>query len=240
MAGRPWMLEPVPQVVERACGAQYQEMDAMVSKTPNLCSCGTFAIGVCASCKAYTCGLCSTQLDGRRVCTAHIIEDRAKREQETLEAARREAELAETQRREQEVVDNTQVQLSQQDAFAVLYITTGPTRQYTISAKNILRNLSLDDFTHVAIASLRSHQVPTVHETRYTGNRWSLTGRALAASMSMDVWWITSGSGVTTKGRWVCRSSDGGSPTYWALSEGHVKWLIDVDREQPVIPGRQV
>src|SRR5262245_12602788 len=74
-----------PRVTEYVtiCGHQY--MEGPVQEAP-LCSCGTFSIGICASCGQPVCGDCSEIVDGRRTCRRHGIEARReatrKREQE--------------------------------------------------------------------------------------------------------------------------------------------------------------
>lgn len=58
------------------CGKEYQEVDADMGPTP-LCSCGTYSIGQCMTCRRPVCGsrTCSTVRTGRRVCTACHAEE---------------------------------------------------------------------------------------------------------------------------------------------------------------------
>jgi hypothetical protein len=50
------------------CNAEYQ--DGPVYGTPQVCGCGTFAIGMCAECSTPVCGLHSAMLEERRLCSA--------------------------------------------------------------------------------------------------------------------------------------------------------------------------
>ena len=54
------------------------------------CSCGTFAIGLCAHCEAPICGDDSTRIDGLRLCESCRLQHRA------LEADRRHQEAAQS------------------------------------------------------------------------------------------------------------------------------------------------
>lgn len=80
--------QPGPPEVSQwvACATQYQEGDA-ASSGP-LCSCGTFAVGVCQTCGQPVCGYCSSMVSGVRECNAHVAE-RAAREAEEREQERK-------------------------------------------------------------------------------------------------------------------------------------------------------
>jgi hypothetical protein len=78
---------PVPAAV---CGHRYQ---AGTPVTTQVCSCGTFAVGLCRDCNDPVCGDCSLVVDGQRLCkpcaksreTRQADEDRA-RDRSAVEA----------------------------------------------------------------------------------------------------------------------------------------------------------
>src|SRR4051812_49227586 len=63
------------------CGNIYIEMSA-AGPLPPLCSCGTFAIGICLECGEPACGFHSRLYDGRRLHDQHVMERKAQRERE--------------------------------------------------------------------------------------------------------------------------------------------------------------
>jgi len=69
--GGPGLTDPRlgPGVIERSrvCGAEYQEGGSALGGNPE-CACHTFAIGRCAECLRYVCGLHSGMIGGRRIC----------------------------------------------------------------------------------------------------------------------------------------------------------------------------
>lgn len=89
------MQQPVYRTSSRECGHAYQEGPTSASSDSPLCRCGTFAIGRCAICQSWCCGVHGGLLDETRLCDTHYRESRA------AQLAQREAEL-EVQRQREE------------------------------------------------------------------------------------------------------------------------------------------
>jgi hypothetical protein len=68
------------------CFVRYQEADALMSVAK--CSCGTFAIGICARCDSPVCGDCSAIYGGRRLCRGCLGMARQAERQAEQDAAR--------------------------------------------------------------------------------------------------------------------------------------------------------
>ena len=80
----------VPQPVP--CGHRYHDGSAVTS-SPQICSCGTFAIGLCGSCGSPVCGDCSTLHEGHRVCGACISRQQESRTSQAVQSHQRNLEI---------------------------------------------------------------------------------------------------------------------------------------------------
>jgi hypothetical protein len=78
-------MHPVMSVTYRECGTNYQEATgAMTAEIPR-CACGLFAVGGCAECGEYTCGMHGSSPMGRFLCSTHA--QAAVRKEEELRRA---------------------------------------------------------------------------------------------------------------------------------------------------------
>jgi hypothetical protein len=103
--GGPGLTNPAagPGVIRREhvvpCGTEYQEGGG-----PGIvgveCRCGTFAIGRCSECREPVCGIHSTLIEDRRVCSEHAEQKRRIAAEATAAAERTRAEAEAREQRE--------------------------------------------------------------------------------------------------------------------------------------------
>jgi hypothetical protein len=74
------------------CNRRYQEADGRTASAP-LCQCGMFAIGACAECEAFTCGVHGDLRQGRFLCRWCQERLRAEAGEAAMRAAAREKAL---------------------------------------------------------------------------------------------------------------------------------------------------
>jgi hypothetical protein len=82
---------PIPSQSLRPCGHRYHEGTPQGGQ---LCSCGTYAIGVCLRCSVPVCGDCSQLVSTERLCSRHaqqvLVEAQQRAQREAAAATRRE------------------------------------------------------------------------------------------------------------------------------------------------------
>lgn len=209
MPDRPWMSQPSPIVDVAACGTRYQE-ETTAGESTALCSCGTFAIGICSDCHRLVCGECSGMHVSQRTCTA------------CLEAIRQ-AEAEKQRRAEERAIaervtwENEPLTLSRPQAFDILFIREADQREIN-SAVGCLESIEEPEFRELAIACLEAAGRPLKEETLHDRSRGFL-----ARLRSYRVWWFfaprTRGIqyvGITPEGRWM----------EWTESSGDRDWGV--------------
>ena len=86
-------LAQIPQVSYSPCGHAYQEEDGRMS-SPQPCRCGLFAIGACARCGTFTCGMHGRLVGELFLCAEHAHPEEQARQQAARLAAEQEREAA--------------------------------------------------------------------------------------------------------------------------------------------------
>lgn len=81
-----------PVLKYRMCGTEYQDGGGADGRRPDICSCGTFAVGVCVECSTPVCGMHSEMIGGRRLCLKHLRDEETRLREDSVRVAKAQAD----------------------------------------------------------------------------------------------------------------------------------------------------
>ena len=201
--------QPAPRTHgRRRCGTVYPQ-SALDDDSPLLCRCGYLAVGACSECNRPVCDDHSELWRGWRVCDRDLANARLRqraREAAEKRAAEEAAAAAEAERVRRRT---TLLDLTEEEAFWLLYVADPRTEQEVRSAVHVLRGVPAEQFTELCL-----YVLPTVTEpvkSRRSGLR-RMSGWAFAGQHYHGRSWF-----LTRKGEWYRSGSYGNS----GAEDGH-------------------
>jgi hypothetical protein len=195
--------EPAPPGTgSRRCGTAYLETRTD-DAGPRTCRCGDPAIGECSECSRFVCADHSALWRGWRVCDRDLATARMRARTAAVEEERRAREAAAAAEAERERQRNTILDLTDEEAFWLLYVREPRTEQEIRSAVHALRSVPTEEFTELCLYVLNA-VVPAVKSKRSRLNR--LSGWPFAGPHYHDRSWF-----LTQKGDWYRSGSYGES-----------------------------